>query len=123
MKLQAYYGECFAGTRHLGAAGRLSNKAVQRVMVQLERANLITRARMKRERGVKDRRGREIGGTLGTYRVDWRDLWAAAANIIRQWRPRWRALRPWAGDVLAQVERFLEWFGRADEWVWDPGGG
>lgn len=123
MKLQAYYGECFAGTKHLGAKGYLSTKAVQRTLRQLAALGLISREREVRATGARTRGGRAIGGTLGVYNVDWRPLWRKALAIWRAWQRRWREMVAGRRQYINEGQAFREWFGSARDWLWDPGGG
>ena len=80
IKLQEHYGVCFASYRFLGKRGGLSNKAIQRMMDQLEEAGLIRRKRIIR-----------ANQTQGTYVVDWGGLWqrvAAALDKLARERSR-----------------------------------
>ena len=130
MRLQAWYGECFASAAFLGGKGLLSNKAWLRCIHQLEVDGLVTLKRNVRAKWVHDAGGRPLGGTYGTFSVDFQALWRWALEIIRhliaeKGRPRdergrsrqsshgeasWRqaldVLAQWPpGEIVALVER------------------
>jgi len=98
MKLEAYYGACFASTTWLGRAGGLSNKAFQRNLNWLEDEDLI-----ERERRVRPDK------TLGTYRIWWTKLWILVSELLDEWNlARQRKLfRGYEGDLTSE-----EWFER-----------
>jgi hypothetical protein len=75
MKLEAYYGKCFASTTFLGKRGGISNKAVQRNLNWLDSEGLIDR-----ERRVRPNK------TLGTYRIRWDKLWAVVKQLLLEWQ-------------------------------------
>ena len=100
MKLEAYYGACFASTTWLGKSAGLSNKAVQRNLNWLEENNLI-----ERERRVRTNK------TLGTYRVWWTKLWVLVAELLKEWNIAYQR-KLFRGHKEELTDR--EWFERWD---------
>lgn len=99
MKLEAYYGSCFASTTWLGRAGGLSNKAFQRNLNWLEDQGLI-----ERERRVRPDK------TLGTYRIRWSKLWTIVSELLSEWNlVRQRKLYRGYGGELTDDEWFDHW--------------
>lgn len=112
LKLEAYYGTCYAGTKFLGANGGISNKAVQRMLRHLEDRGLITRTRRIRP-----------NGTWGTHLIDWLGFWQELLHLLRAWAEVLggavrRGLKRWS--VLGSL---ASWLGGGRWGVWDPGGG
>ena len=117
MRLQAVYGECFAGTTYLGQYGRLSNKATQRTLRWLVARDLITRQRRVRPEGSRSANGRNLSGTDGTYLIDWSRLWAWVKQLLEEWRRlTFQKMARMRGHARLTPREYMVWFGSPAEW-------
>ena len=118
MRLQAWYGTCFASARFLGHQGAISNKAFLRTLRLLRSKGLVSVKRRVRR-----------NGTQGTYETDFRELWRWLREAVKRFAKerRW----PWSSSgrrILSSaaawewMQGLREWTRKGARWWWDPGG-
>ncbi len=100
MRLQAYYGKCYASAGFIAAETRACEKTWDRCL-----------ARMKATDLVKVRRRIRPNGTQGTNQVDLARLWQALLRILHSlWNGvRYRALRSMRVGRSLWLKAWAQW--------------